>query len=83
MKINLALNDGKHYVSLNQRRLLRMTDTTLCINEQCTKKGSCSRMLMVPGYYQSYAKFLQNPDGSCDSYIYEPGSDDEIKNEPI
>ena len=54
-----------------------MTDITLCANSSCTKRGSCYRYTAKASDYQSMQVFEQKADGSCEFYIYEPGTDAE------
>lgn len=46
-----------------------MPDITMCNNETCTLKERCYRHTAIPDdYWQSWAFFEQNEDGTCDNF---------------
>lgn len=55
--------------------LLEHNDYTACENTECSLRGSCYRAIFPWSEYQSVATFTLKNDGTCDHYLYEPGTD--------
>lgn len=46
-----------------------MSDISMCINEDCTLKKKCHRYTApVNEFYQTYAEFKQDQDGTCEDF---------------
>ena len=55
-----------------------MPDIAMCEDQDCTLKETCYRFKAIPSYYQSYADFKQEEDGTCE-YHMQIYKDDKLK----